>query len=33
VKPDIEVPADQALDEALRRAGVAPEKAKPLTSL
>lgn len=33
VRPDIEVPADQALDEALRRAGVAPGAAKPLTAL
>jgi C-terminal processing protease CtpA/Prc len=33
VKPDVEVPADQALDEALRRAGVAPGKAKTLASL
>jgi C-terminal processing protease CtpA/Prc len=30
VKPDIEVPADRALDEALRRAGVAPDKVKTL---
>lgn len=33
VKPDVEVPADQALDEALRRAGVGPGKAKSLESL
>jgi hypothetical protein len=33
VKPDVEVPADQALDEALRRAGVEPAKAKSLASL
>jgi C-terminal processing protease CtpA/Prc len=33
VKPDIEVPAAQALDEALRRAGVAPDKVKTLASL
>ena len=33
VKPDIDVPADQALDEALRRAGVEPAKAKVLASL
>lgn len=33
VKPDVEVPADQALDEALRRAGVEPAKAKTLASL
>jgi C-terminal processing protease CtpA/Prc len=30
VTPHVEVPADRALDEALRRAGVAPEKAKAL---
>ena len=30
VKPDVEVPADRALDEALRRAGVAPDKVKTL---
>jgi hypothetical protein len=33
VKPDVEVPADKALDEALRRAGVEPSKAKSLASL
>jgi C-terminal processing protease CtpA/Prc len=33
VKPDVEVPADQALDEALRRAGVAAGTAKPLAEL
>jgi hypothetical protein len=33
VKPDVEVPADQALDEALRRAGVEPSSAKTLASL
>jgi hypothetical protein len=33
VKPDVEVPADQALDEALRRAGVEPAKARTLASL
>ena len=33
VKPHVEVPADQALDEALRRAGVAPDKAKTLAAL
>ncbi len=33
VKPDVEVPADQALDEALRRAGVEPAQAKTLASL
>jgi hypothetical protein len=30
VTPHVEVPADRALDEALRRAGVVPEKAKAL---
>ena len=33
VAPDVEVPAEQALDEALRRAGVAPDAAKSLASL
>ena len=33
VKPDVAVPAEQALDEALRRAGVAPGKAKALAAL
>jgi hypothetical protein len=33
VKPDVEVPADQALDEALRRTGVAAGTAKPLAEL
>ena len=33
VKPDVEVPADKALDEALRRAGVEPAKAKTLAAL
>ena len=33
VKPDVEMPADKALDEALLRAGVEPAKAKSLASL
>jgi hypothetical protein len=33
VKPHIEVPADQALDEALKRAGVQPGTAKDLAGL
>lgn len=33
VKPDIEVPADRALDEALRRAGVTADAAKALAAL
>ncbi|TMJ20567.1 MAG: S41 family peptidase [Alphaproteobacteria bacterium] len=31
VSPDVPVPADQALDEALRRLGVTPEQRRPLT--
>ncbi|HEX8443414.1 MAG TPA: S41 family peptidase [Allosphingosinicella sp.] len=33
VKPDVAVPADQALDEALKRAGVKPGAARDLASL
>jgi len=33
VKPDVDVPADQALDEALRRAGVAQGAARSLAAL
>jgi C-terminal processing protease CtpA/Prc len=33
VKPDVEVPADRALDEALKRAGVKPGAARDLASL
>jgi hypothetical protein len=33
VTPHVEVPADQALQEALKQAGVAPDKAKNLASL
>lgn len=31
VPPDVAIPADQALDEALRRLGVTPEQRRPLT--
>ena len=32
VEPNVQVPADQALDEALRRAGVTPEQRRTIAS-